>query len=254
MLFTKRQAEKSLVRILPKQSGRNNSGKVTTRHQGGRAKRYLREIDFFRDKLNTIAIIVSIEYDPNRTAYIALVNYNDGEKRYILLPQDLKVGDRIIAGENVEIKTGNALPLKNVPIGTFIHNVELHPERGGQIIRSAGSSAQIISKEGEYAQVKLPSGEIRKVLLNCWATIGRVSNIDWKNTVFGTAGRMRHRGIRPTVRGVAQNPHSHPHGGGEGRSGIGLKSPKSPWGKRTLGKKTRKKNRYSNKYIIQRRK
>lgn len=254
MIFTKTFPERSLIKILPKKSGRNNTGKVTVRHQGGRRKRYLREIDFFRDKYSIPGIISSIEYDPNRTAYIALVTYNDGEKRYILLPEGLKVGDKIVSGENVEIKIGNALPLRNIPIGALVHNIELQPKKGAQIIRSAGGTAQIISKEDKFAHIKLSSGEVRKIILDCWATVGQVGNIDWKHKFFGNAGSRRRRGIRPTVRGVAQNPRSHPHGGGEGRSGIGLKSPKSPWGKRTLGKKTRNKKKYSNKYIIQRKK
>lgn len=254
MIFTKKIAEKSLTRILPKQSGRNNSGKITVRHQGGRLKRYLREIDFFRDKHAIFGTVSAIEYDPNRTAYIALVNYDDGEKRYILLPEGLKVGDKIVAGENVEIKIGNSLPLRNIPIGTPVHNIELQPGKGAQMTRSAGSVAHIISKEDKFVALKLPSGEVRKIIIDCWATVGQLGNIDWKNKFFGKAGAKRRRGIRPTVRGVAQNPRSHPHGGGEGRSGIGLKSPKSPWGKRTLGKKTRDKHKYSNKYIIQRRK
>lgn len=254
MIFTKYRPEKSLSHILPKNSGRNNTGKVTVRHQGGRGKRYLREIDFYRDKMNIAGVVQSIEYDPNRTSYIALINYSDGEKRYILLPEGLKVGDKIISGDSVEIKTGNALPLKNIPVGTLVHNIEIQPGKGAQIIRSAGGSAQILSKEGMWANIKLPSGEVRKIMVNCWATIGQIGNIDWKNKFFGKAGLKRHLGIRPTVRGVAQNPRSHPHGGGEGRSGIGLKSPKSPWGKRTLGKKTRNKKKYSNKYIISRRK
>lgn len=246
--------EKSLLRILPKRSGRNNAGKVTVRHQGGRGKRYLREIDFYRDKRGIIGIVESIEFDPNRTAYIALISYSDGEKRYILLPEGVKVGDSIVAGSNVEVKPGNSLPLKNIPVGILVHNVEMQPGHGGQFIRSAGSFAQLLSKEEKFVHLKLPSGEIRKIPLEAWATVGQISNIDWKNKVFGKAGVKRHLGIRPTVRGVAQNPRSHPHGGGEGRSGIGLKSPKSPWGKRTLGKKTRNKKRYSNKYIITRRK
>lgn len=254
MIFTQRTPEKSLIRLLPKQSGRNNTGKVTVRHQGGRRKRYLRQIDFFRDKRDIFGVVTSVEYDPNRTSFIALVNYDDGEKRYILLPEGLKVGDKIIAGLNVEIKTGNALPLRNIPVGTLIHNVEIQPGKGSQIIRSAGSTAQILSKEGEFVNLKLPSGEVRRIFTDCWATVGQVSNIDWKNKFFAKAGTKRRMGIRPTVRGVAQNPRSHPHGGGEGRSGIGLKSPKSPWGKRTLGKKTRNKKRYSNKYILTRRK
>ncbi len=246
--------ERALIRILPKNSGRNNTGKITVRHQGGRNKRYLRKIDFYRDKRGIEGTITSIEYDPNRTVYIALVTYSDGEKRYILLPEGVKVGDKIMAGDNVEIKPGNALPLQNIPVGTFVHNIEIRPGCGAQIVRSAGSVAQIIGKEGNFANIKLPSGEIRKILTTCWATVGQLSNIDWKNRKLGKAGAARHLGIRPAVRGVAQNPRSHPHGGGEGRSGIGLKSPKSPWGKRTLGKKTRKKNRYSDKYIVQRRK
>lgn len=254
MIFTNTTPEKSLIRILPKKSGRNNTGKVTVRHQGGRLKRYLREIDYCRDKRDIAGKVSSIEYDPNRTAYIALIVYSDGEKRYILLPEGLKVGDSITSGLNVEIKPGNALPLKNIPIGILVHNIEIQPGCGGQITKSAGAFAQLLSKEERYAHLKLPSGEVRKILLDCWATVGQVSNIDWKNKFFGKAGVKRRLGIRPTVRGVAQNPRSHPHGGGEGRSGIGLKSPKSPWGKRTLGKRTRKKKRYSNKYIITRRK
>lgn len=254
MQGTKTEPEKSLIQILHKKSGRNNTGRVTVRGQGGGSKQYIREIDFYRDKLNITGVVTSIEYDPNRTAYIALVNYTDGEKRYILLPEGLKVGDTIASSENAEIKIGNSLPLKSIPVGTFIHNIEVQPKKGAQIVRSAGGVAQLLSKEEKFAHIKLPSGEVRKILLKCFATIGQVGNIDWKNTFFATAGRNRRRGIRPTVRGVAQNPRSHPHGGGEGRSGIGLKSPKSPWGKRTLGKKTRKKKRYSNKYIIQRRK
>lgn len=254
MITSQMIAPKKLIRILPKKSGRNNTGKVTVRHQGGRLKRYLREIDFFRDKYGVYGTVSSIEYDPNRTAYIALITYDDGEKRYILLPEGLKVGDKIISGENVEIKIGNSLPLKNMPVGTLIHNIELQPGKGGQIIRSAGGVAQIISKDNQFVDIKLSSGEVRKIPTDCWATVGQVGNIDWKNKVFGKAGVVRRRGIRPSVRGVAQNPRSHPHGGGEGRSGIGLKSPKSPWGKRTLGKKTRKRNKYSDKYIVQRRK
>ncbi|MBI2029320.1 50S ribosomal protein L2 [Candidatus Gottesmanbacteria bacterium] len=251
---TTTKPERSLLTILPKQSGRNNTGKVTVRHQGGRLKRYLRKIDFFRDKYGILGKVVTIEYDPNRTAYIALVLYADGEKRYILLPDGLKVGDTIVSGESVELKLGNALPLRQIPVGTIIHCVEMEPGKGAQIVRTAGSSAQVLSKEGNFAQIKLPSGEVRKIFVDCWATVGQVGNVDWKNTVFATAGRKRRLGIRPSVRGVAQNPHSHPHGGGEGRSGIGLKSPKSPWGKRTLGKRTRKRNRYSSQYIISRRK
>lgn len=254
MIFTTTEPEKSLIRTLPKKSGRDKTGQIAVRHQGGRRKRYLREIDFHRDKRDIAGTISSIEYDPNRTAYIAKIYYPDGEKRYILHPEGLKVGDRIIAGEKVEIKVGNALPIKNIPVGTFIHNIELKPGKGSILTRSAGSFAQIISREDSFAHIKLPSGEVRKILLDCWATVGRVSNVDWKSRVLRKAGASRRLGIRPTVRGVAQNPRSHPHGGGEGRSGIGLKSPKSPWGKRTLGKRTRKKHKYSDKYIIRKRK
>ncbi len=251
---THKKPQRSLIKILPKKSGRDNSGQISVRHQGGRMKRFLREIDFYRDKYGVMGKVVGIEYDPNRTAYIALVLYTDGEKRYILFPDGLKVGDVITSGENVEVKVGNALPLKNMPVGTAVHNIEIEPKKGAQIVRGAGASAQVLSKEGNFAQIKLPSGEVKKIFISCYATVGQVGNVDWKNTKFGTAGRKRRLGIRPTVRGVAQNPHSHPHGGGEGRSGIGLKSPKSPWGKRTLGKRTRKRKRYSDKYIIKKRK
>lgn len=254
MIFTQLKSEKSLTKIIPKQSGRDNSGRISMRHQGGRSKRYFRVIDFYRDKLNITGEIYSIEYDPNRTAYIALVNYSDGDKRYILLADGLKVGSKVISGEKVDIIVGNALPLKNIPIGTLVHNVELKPGKGAQIVRSAGTSAQLIAKEEIYGHLRMPSGEVRRVNLSGMATVGRVSNVDWKNKFFGRAGAIRNRGIRPTVRGVAQNPHSHPHGGGEGRSGIGLKSPKSPWGKRTLGKRTRKVHKYSDNFIIQKRK
>lgn len=251
---THKKPHRSLIKILPKRSGRDNSGQISVRHQGGRMKRFLREIDFYRDKYGVMGKVIGIEYDPNRTAYIALVLYTDGEKRYILFPDGLKVGDVITSGENVEVKVGNALPLKNMPVGTTVHNIEIEPKKGAQIVRGAGASAQVLSKEGNFAQIKLPSGEVKKIFISCYATVGQVGNVDWKNTKFGTAGRKRRLGIRPTVRGVAQNPHSHPHGGGEGRSGIGLKSPKSPWGKRTLGKRTRKRKRYSDKYIIKKRK
>lgn len=254
MEFTNTKPERSLVHILKKSSGRDSAGHVSIRGQGGGSKKYLRKIDFFRDKLNIVGNVKGIEYDPNRTAYIAFVQYEDGDKRYILMPEGLKVGDKIIAGDNVDIKIGNCLPIKNIPVGTMVHNIEIQPGKGAQLIRSAGGVAQIVAKEGDFAHVKFPSGEIKKVSVRCKATVGQVGNIDWKNTFFGKAGRKRRLGIRPTVRGVAQNPRSHPHGGGEGRSGIGLKSPKSPWGKRTLGKKTRRKIKYSDKYIITRRK
>lgn len=244
---------KKFLKILAKKSGRNASGKVTVRHQGGREKRFLREIDFKRDKRDIPAKVVSIEYDPNRGADIALVTYADGEKRYILALQGLKVGDEIMAGEKAEIKVGHALPLARIPVGTIIHNIELKPGKGGQIVRGAGTGAVLMGKEEKYAVVQLPSGEQRKLQLNCYATIGQVGNANLKTRILGKAGRRRHLGIRPTVRGVAQHPASHPHGGGEGRSGIGMPSPKSPWGKPTLGKRTRKKKKYSDKWIIKRR-
>jgi large subunit ribosomal protein L2 len=245
---------KKFKKILPKRSGRNSLGKVTVRHQGGRHKRFLREIDFRRNKTDIPARVLSLEYDPNRTAEIALLLYQDGEKRYILAPQELKVGDQVVSGKKAEIKVGHALPLKKIPVGTVIHNLELTPGKGGQIVRGAGAGASLQAKEAGYATVKLPSGEKRKISLGCYATIGQVGNLNLKAVNLGKAGRKRHRGIRPTVRGVAQHPASHPHGGGEGRSGIGMPSPKSPWGKPTLGKKTRSPRKYSNKYILERRK
>ena len=245
---------KKLLSILPKHSGRNATGKVTMRHQGGRHKRFLREIDFRREKFGVPANVVSIEYDPNRTASIALLFYKDGEKRYILAPEGLKIGDTVVSGPEAEIKVGNALPFSNLPVGTIVHNVELTPGKGGQIGRGAGSAIVLSGKEGDFALVKLPSGEQRRIKLKCMASIGQIGNIDLKTISFGKAGRKRHLGIRPTVRGVAQNPDSHPHGGGEGRSGIGMPGPKSPWGKRTLGVRTRKHKRFSNKLRINRRK
>jgi large subunit ribosomal protein L2 len=245
---------KKLKRILKKHSGRNVSGRITTRHQGGRQKRFLRSLDFKRDKRDIPAKVVSIEYDPNRGADIAFLHYPDGEKRYILAPYELKVGDELIAGEKAEFKPGNALPLKKIPAGTIIHNLELTPGKGGQMVRGAGTGASIASKEGGYVVVKLPSGEQRMIKENCYATIGQVSRPERKTIKLGKAGRKRHMGVRPTVRGVAQHPGSHPHGGGEGRSGIGMPSPKSPWGKKTLGKRTRKRKKYSDKLIVKRRK
>lgn len=241
-----------LLRILTKKSGRNASGKITVRHQGKREKRFLREIDYKRNKHDIPAKVVSIEYDPNRTANIALLVYQDGEKRYILAPSGLKIGENVISSKKAEIKIGNALPLKKVPIGTVIHNIELTPGKGGQLIRGAGTGVTIQSKEGGYATIKLSSGELRKVSIEGFATIGQVSNAEKKNIILGKAGRKIHMGIRPTVRGVAQNPRSHPHGGGEGRSSIGMPGPKSPWGKPTLGKRTRKRKKYSDKLIIKR--
>lgn len=252
--ISKKRPEKSLAKGMRKKGGRDNKGRVSIRHRGGGAKRLSREIDFKREKKEIPAAVFSIEYDPNRSANIALLFYEDGEKRYILAPDGLKLGDKVITGEKAKIKIGNRLPLKKIPLGTKVYNVELTPGKGGQLARSAGTSLQLKSKEGKYGILSLPSGEQRKVLLACWASIGQVSNPGWHNISLGKAGRKRHLGIRPTVRGVAQNPHSHPHGGGEGRSGIGMPSPKSPWGKKTLGKKTRKVKKYSDQYIIKRRK
>jgi large subunit ribosomal protein L2 len=242
---------KSLKSILKKKGGRSK-GEVTVRHQGGGQKHFLRKIDFRRDKENIPAKVIAFEYDPNRNSRLALVLYKDGEKRYILAPEDLKIGEEIIKGRGVEVKIGNCLPLAEIPIGLPIHNLELTPGKGGQIIRSAGALATILSKEGGMAIIKLASGETRKVNINCWATIGQVGNINQKNLKIGKAGRKIHLGIRPTVRGTAQNPHSHPHGGGEGRSGIGMPSPKTPWGKKARGKKTRNRKKYSQKFIIKR--
>ena len=247
-------SEKRLMRIKKKITGRDSSGQVSVRHRGGAEKRKLREIDWKRDKREIVARVVAIEYDPNRTADIALLAYPDGDKRYILAPQNLKVGDKVIAGTDVEPEVGNHLPLSAIPIGQAIYNIELKPGKGGQIVRSAGAAATILSREGGFAAVKLPSGAVRRIPLQCWATVGQVGNVEHKHEILGKAGRKRHLGIRPTVRGVAQNPRSHPHGGGEGRSGIGMPSPKSPWGKKTLGKKTRKRQRWSDKYIVKRRK
>lgn len=244
---------KSLKTIKKKHSGRDAQGHVAVRHQGGQHKRFMRMIDFKRSKLEIVGKVVSVEYDPNRTTDIALVQYADGEKRYILRPDGLKVGDRIQSGPNVEIRVGNALPLGVMPIGTVVHNVEITPGRGGQLARSAGSAATVAAKEDGYVHLRMPSGELRKVRAEGLATIGQLGNIDWKNRVFKKAGTKRHMGIRPTVRGVAQNPRSHPHGGGEGRSGIGLKTPKTYAGRHAVGK-TRIKNKYSDKLIITRRK
>jgi len=235
-------------------NGRDNQGQVSVRHRGGGNKRFLRKIDFERSKKNIEGKVEAIEYDPNRNVEVALVIYKDGERRYILVPEGLKLGDRIMAGENVDIKVGNSLPLKNIPIGTPIHNIEIVPLKGGQIVRGAGTLATILAKEGGFAQVKLPSGELRQILLESWATIGQLGNIDMKLRKLRKAGDSRRRGIRPTVRGVAQNPHSHPHGGGEGRSGIGMPGPKTPWGKPARGKKTRRKVKYSDKFILRKRK
>lgn len=239
--------------IKKKKSGRGASGRVTVRHQGGEHKRFLRIVDFKRDKREVEGTVVAIEYDPGRTADLALIQYADGEKRYILRPEGLNLNDKIKAGEGVDIKVGNALPLSSLPIGTVVHNVELTPGKGAQLARGAGTSAVVTANEGIYVHLKMPSGEIRKVQSRGFATIGSLGNMEWKNEVIGSAGRKRHMGIRPTVRGVAQNPRSHPHGGGEGRSGIGMPGPKTYKGRAAVGI-TRKKKKYSNKYILQRRK
>ena len=252
--ITKKEPEKSLVVSLNRTGGRNDQGKITARHRGGGAKRKYRIIDFKRNKDGIPGKVAAIEYDPNRTANIALIHYVDGEKRYILAPNKLKVGDMIESGPDVDIKIGNALPLKYIPVGTTVHNVELKPGKGGQMVRSAGSSAQLMAKEGKYAQLRLPSGEFRLVLQDCRATVGQVGNIDHENLTVGKAGKTRHKGFRPHVRGSAMNPVDHPHGGGEGRTPIGMPSPLTPWGKPTLGYKTRKKNKKSDKYIVRRRK
>jgi large subunit ribosomal protein L2 len=244
---------KSLREILPKNSGRDVSGQVAVRHQGGRHKRFYRTIDWYREKHGIPAVVKVIEYDPNRSSEIALVVYADGESRYIISPVGLEVGQLIKSGPDADIKIGNCLPIGFIPVGTQVHNLEIKPGHGAQVIRSAGSAGVILSKEGSSVQIKLPSGEIRIFDSKCQATVGQIGNPDRKNRAIGKAGRKRHMGIRPTVRGVAQNPRSHPHGGGEGRSGIGLPSPKSPWGKHTLGKRTRKRRKYSDKFIVQRR-
>lgn len=242
--------EKSLLEPLPHKAGRNSYGRITTRHRGGGHKRMYRLIDFRRDKDGVPAKVATLEYDPNRTARIALLHYADGEKRYIIAPEGLRTGDVVVSGDAADIKTGNALPLRRIPTGTTIHNVELYPGRGGQLVRSAGVDAQLVAKEGDYAQVRLPSGEVRQVHLDCRATVGEVGNADHENIVWGKAGRNRWRGWRPSVRGSAMNPVDHPHGGGEGRAPIGRKAPLTPWGKPTLGKRTRKPKKRSDRYIV----
>ena len=244
--------EKSLTVTLKKNSGRNNQGKITVRHQGGGVKRKYRIIDFKRNKLNVPGSVATIEYDPNRTANIALINYADGEKRYIIAPKDLKVGMTVESGENVDITVGNALPIMNIPVGTMVHNIELRPGKGGELARSAGSSAQILGREDNYVMIRLSSGEQRKVLGKCYATVGEVGNADNELVKLGKAGRTRHMGIRPTVRGSVMNPNDHPHGGGEGRAPVGRKGPVTPWGKPALGYKTRTK-KASDKLIVRRR-
>lgn len=252
--ITKSSPERSLVEVLKKTSGRNNQGKITVRHKGGGNRVKYRIIDFKRNKDAVPATVSAIEYDPNRSANIALLFYADGEKRYILAPNKLNVGDVIYSGEGADIKVGNALPLKNIPTGTVIHNIELKPGKGGQLVRSAGNAAQLMAKEDDYCHVKLPSGEVRLIRSLCRATIGQVGNGDHENINIGKAGRKRHMGIRPTVRGSVMNPNDHPHGGGEGRSPIGRPNPVTPWGKPALGYKTRKKGKASDKYIVRSRK
>lgn len=244
--------EKSLMGILQKHSGRNNTGRITVRHQGGREKRYFREIDFRRNKPGVPGKVAGLGYDPNRNVSIALIQYNDGDKRYILMPEGLRVGDTVIAGKEAEVSVGNCLPLVNIPIGTPIHNIELHMGRGGQLVRGAGSMAAVLAKEEKFVHVKLPSGEVRRIDERCLATVGQLGNGEKKNEIIGKAGRARHMGHRPSVRGTAMHPGSHPHGGGEGRSGEGM-HPKTPWGKPARGLKTRKKKKYSNRNIVKKR-
>ncbi len=251
--ITKTTPERSLLAKVSKSGGRNNVGRLTVRHHGGGNTRKYRIIDFKRNKEDIMARVASIEYDPNRTANIALLHYADGEKRYILAPLGLTVGDTVYAGDNADIKPGNALKIKNIPVGTLIHNIELTPGKGGQLVRSAGNAAQLMAKEEKYAQVRLPSGEVRYILMECKATIGQVGNLDHENVSIGKAGRKRHMGVRPTVRGVVMNPCDHPHGGGEGKSPVGRPGPVTPWGKPALGYKTRNKRNKSDKYIVKRR-
>ncbi len=250
--ITKKDPERSLIVIKKKTGGRNMFGRITVRHQGGGHKRYIRLVDFKRDKKEIPARVAAIEYDPNRTARLALLNYADGEKRYIIAPVGLKVGDTVSTSANAEIRVGNCLPISRIPLGTMIHNIEMVEGRGGQMVRSAGTAAQLLAKEGDFAQVRLPSGEVRLIRQVCYATIGQVGNLDHKNIKLGKAGRKRHLGIRPTVRGTAMSPRDHPHGGGEGRQPVGMPGPKTPWGKPTLGYKTRR-FKGSDKYIVKRR-
>ena len=252
--LSKVKPEKSLLEPKKKISGRNSHGRITVRHRGGGVKRKYRIIDFKRDKDGIPAVVETIEYDPNRTANIALLKYEDGEKRYIIAPVGLRVGDRVLSGKGADIKPGNAAPLSDIPVGTLIHNIELKPGKGGQMVRTAGNYAQLVAKENKYAQVRLPSGEVRMVRLECKATIGQVGNIDHENMTIGKAGRKRNMGWRPAVRGVVMNPVDHPHGGGEGKSPVGMPSPVTPWGKPTLGYKTRDKKKKSNRFIVKKRK
>lgn len=251
--LSKVDPEKSLLAPLKKHSGRNSYGRITVRHKGGGNRRKYRIIDFKRDKLDMPAKVMTLEYDPNRSAHIALIQYEDGEKRYIIAPSGLSVGDTVVSGQHADIKPGNALPLSNIPVGTFIHNVELYPGKGAQLARSAGIMAQLMAKEGALALIRLPSGELRNVPVNCMATIGQVGNVDHENVKIGKAGRKRHMGVRPTVRGSVMNPCDHPHGGGEGKSPIGRPSPVTPWGKPAMGYKTRAHHNRSDKFIVKRR-
>ncbi len=250
--ITKSTPEESLIKSINRKGGRNNVGRITVRHIGGGNRRMLRLIDFKRDKDNVPAKVAAIEYDPNRTAYIALLHYVDGEKRYILAPLGLQVGDTVVSGADCDIKTGNALPLSSIPVGTLVHNIEMQPGRGGKMVKTAGAAAQLMAKEGKYATLRLPSGEMRMILLTCKATIGQVGNLDHELVSLGKAGRKRHMGVKPTVRGVVMNPCDHPHGGGEGKSPIGRPGPVTPWGKPALGYKTRNKHKNSNKFIVKR--
>ena len=251
--ITKKTPEKSLLATKRKNAGRNAQGKITVRHQGGGNRQKYRIVDFKRDKDNMEATVIGIEYDPNRSANIALIQYEDGEKAYILAPQGLKDGDKVISGESVDIKPGNCMPINSIPVGTLIHNIELNPKQGGKLVKAAGQSAQLMAKEGKYAHVRLPSGEMRLVLAKCRATIGVIGNSEHENVKIGKAGRKRHMGIRPTVRGSVMNPVDHPHGGGEGRAPVGHAGPMTPWGKPALGYKTRNKKKLSNKFIVKRR-
>jgi large subunit ribosomal protein L2 len=250
--ITKTEPERSLILPLRKTGGRNVQGRITVRHQGGGHKRFLRIIDFKRDKLVVPARVAAIEYDPNRTARLALLHYVDGEKRYILAPVGLRVGDTVVSGPQAEIRPGNSLPISSIPVGTMIHNIEVKLGKGGQLVRSAGTAAQLLAKEGQYAQVRMPSGEVRLILQTCYATVGQVGNLEHSNIKLGKAGRKLHLGIRPTVRGTAMSPRDHPHGGGEGRQPVGMPGPKSPWGKPTRGYKTRR-NKLTDKFIVKRR-
>ncbi len=252
--ITKTTPEKSLLTKKKKNAGRNSYGRITVRHQGGGNRQKYRIIDFKRRKDNAEATVIGIEYDPNRSANIALIQYEDGEKAYILAPQGLKDGDKVVSGEAVDIKPGNCMPINAIPVGTLIHNIELNPKQGGKLVKAAGQSAQLMAKEGKYAHVRLPSGEMRLVLATCRATIGVIGNSDHENVKIGKAGRKRHMGIRPTVRGSVMNPVDHPHGGGEGRAPVGHAGPMTPWGKPALGYKTRNKKKQSNKFIVKRRK